>query len=169
MGFSPCAPPELAIQRISLPRDAILLRRIHSTKRRQSRAEAHATNPRIQTQLMWPKGWEFTKGVLHYTLGRDHYRHDLLFIIALKCIWTLGLPDAMLQSVEGRGWSIFPLVEFIPLSFAALISKDNRFARMVFSDGSRHRRTCNDRPVVHSFCRGPDGRWLCQVAKMTKI
>jgi len=34
---------------------------------------------------------------------------------------------------------------------------------MVFSDGSRHR------PVVRSICRGPDGRGLCQVAKVTKI
>ena len=28
----------------------------------------------------------------------------------------------MLQSVEERVWSIFPLVEFIPLGFAVLIS-----------------------------------------------
>jgi hypothetical protein len=43
-------------------------------------------------------------------------------IAALKCIWTLGLPYAMLRSVEERGWSIFPLIELIPLVFAVIIS-----------------------------------------------
>jgi hypothetical protein len=46
----------------------------------------------------------------------------LCVIVALKCFWTLGLPYAMLRTTEERGWSIFPLIEFIPLVFAILIA-----------------------------------------------
>ncbi|RLS34092.1 MAG: hypothetical protein DWH81_15855 [Planctomycetota bacterium] len=34
----------------------------------------------------------------------------------------LGLPYAMLRSVDERGWSIFPLIEFIPLMCAVFVS-----------------------------------------------
>ena len=43
-------------------------------------------------------------------------------IVALKCLWTIGLPYVMLRSVAERGWSIFPLIEVIPLVLAVFTS-----------------------------------------------
>jgi len=44
------------------------------------------------------------------------------FIVAVKCIWTLFLPYAMLLTPENRSWSAFPLIEIIPLGFAVIIA-----------------------------------------------
>lgn len=40
----------------------------------------------------------------------------------LKVIWNLLLPYAMLREREKRSWSVFPLIEFVPLLVATLIS-----------------------------------------------
>jgi len=46
----------------------------------------------------------------------------LMIIIAIKVIWNFGLPYAMGADKSGRGWSIFPLIEFIPLLMAILVA-----------------------------------------------
>lgn len=45
---------------------------------------------------------------------------SLLGLVLLKVIWNLGLPYAMIRARGKRhGWSIFELVEVIPLLLAA--------------------------------------------------
>ena len=46
----------------------------------------------------------------------------LLVLTALKVIWNFGLPYAMLRHPEKEGWSIFPLIEILPLLVALMIS-----------------------------------------------
>ena len=43
-------------------------------------------------------------------------------IVLLKCIWNFGLPYAMLASKEEQGWSVFLLIEIVPLVIAMAIS-----------------------------------------------
>lgn len=43
--------------------------------------------------------------------------------ILLKCIWNMALPYAMVFDKRGRGWSIFPFIEFILFIPAALFLK----------------------------------------------
>ena len=49
-----------------------------------------------------------------------------LAIVAIKIVWNLGLPYAMIRDYKrtgiSRGWSAFPLVEGIPLLIAALVA-----------------------------------------------
>jgi hypothetical protein len=45
-----------------------------------------------------------------------------LLIVAVKVVWNIGLPYAMLLSKEERGWSAFPLAEIVPLLLAILIA-----------------------------------------------
>ncbi len=44
-----------------------------------------------------------------------------LGIAAVKIIWNIGLPYAMLRE-KPRGWSIFPLIEIVPVAIAAFTS-----------------------------------------------
>jgi hypothetical protein len=44
-----------------------------------------------------------------------------LILVALKIIWNLGLPYAMMKETA-RSWSIFPLIEIVPLVMAFVIS-----------------------------------------------
>lgn len=44
-----------------------------------------------------------------------------LGVAALKIVWNLGLPYAMLLE-ERRGWSVFPLIEVVPIVLAGCVS-----------------------------------------------
>src|SRR5258708_252846 len=44
-----------------------------------------------------------------------------LIIVVVKIVWNLGLPYAMLRE-KARGWSIFPLIEIVPLFVAIAIA-----------------------------------------------
>lgn len=44
-----------------------------------------------------------------------------LLIVGLKVIWNFGLPYAMMRE-KHRGWSIFPVIESIPLLLAIGVS-----------------------------------------------
>lgn len=50
-------------------------------------------------------------------------------IVAMKVVWNIGLPYAMLleslrrkPELGERGWSVFPLIELLPLAGAAIAS-----------------------------------------------
>ena len=46
----------------------------------------------------------------------------LLSVTLLKIVWNIGLPYAMLREIEGRNWSIFPLIELVPFIIALLLA-----------------------------------------------
>jgi len=49
----------------------------------------------------------------------------LLLIVFAKVVWNIGLPYAMMREQRqgrGRGWSLFPAIEILPLLIAVGIS-----------------------------------------------
>ncbi len=44
-----------------------------------------------------------------------------LIVVAIKVLWNLGLPYAMMREKQ-RSWSIFPLIEIVPVFVGILIS-----------------------------------------------
>ena len=45
-----------------------------------------------------------------------------MLLVAVKIIWTIGLPYAMLREPKSRNWSLFPLVELLPFAVGLFVS-----------------------------------------------